>query len=122
VAVLKEITGADTVAGHVPRSISSICSIFLRQGGSINSRVNGHRHSSDLPQGGLEIPCVLTFSETFSAKSNNESDKVKTFRIDVTNDGTVLLNVPLGSGNSLSNSCEVFGTGFKYFRIDIFNT
>ena len=27
-AVLKEITGADTVVGHVPRSISSICSIF----------------------------------------------------------------------------------------------
>ena len=77
-AVLKEITGADSVAGHVPRSISSICSIFLSQGGSITSRVNGHRrYSSDLPQGGLEITCVLTFSKTFSAKSNNESDKVR---------------------------------------------
>ena len=74
VAVLKEITGADTVVGHVPRSISSICSIFLRRGGSITSRVNGHRrYSSDLPQGGLEIPCVLTFS----AKSNYESDKAR---------------------------------------------
>ena len=30
VAVMKEITGANTVVGHVPRSISSICSIFLR--------------------------------------------------------------------------------------------
>ena len=78
VAELKEITGADTVAGHVPRSISSICSIFLRRGGSIASRVNGYRrYSSDLPQGGLEIPCVLIFSETFSAKSNNESDKAR---------------------------------------------
>ena len=68
VAVLKEITGADTVVGHVPRTISSI---FLRQGGSITSQVNGHRrYSSDLPQGGLEIPCVLTFS----AKSYNESE------------------------------------------------
>ena len=75
VAKLKEITGADTVAGYVPRSISSICS---RRGGSIASRVNGYRrYSSDLPQGGLKIPCVLIFSETFSAKSNNESDKVR---------------------------------------------
>ena len=40
----------------------------------------------------------------------------------IADDGTVLLNVPLESGNSLSNSCEVFGTGLKYFRIDIFNT
>ena len=47
---------------------------FLRRGGSITSQVNGHRrYSSDLPQGGLEIPCVLTFS----AKSYNESDKAR---------------------------------------------
>ena len=31
--------------------------------------------------------------------------------------GTVLLNVPLGSGNSLSNSSEVFGTGLKYLSV-----
>ena len=74
VAVLKEITGANTVVGLVPRTISSICSIFLRRGGSITSRVNCHHHySSDLPQGGLEIPCVLTFS----AKSYNESDRAR---------------------------------------------
>jgi len=35
--------------------------------------------------------------------------------------GTVLINVPLGSGNCFSNSSEaVFGTGLKYFRSDIF--
>ena len=34
--------------------------------------------------------------------------------------GTVSFNVPLGSGNSLSNSSEVFGTGLKYLSIDIF--
>ena len=34
VAVLKEITGADTVVGHVPRAISSICTTFLRRSGS----------------------------------------------------------------------------------------
>ena len=38
----------------------------------------------------------------------------------ISDDGTVLLNVPLGSSNSLNNSCKVFGTGLKYFRIEIF--
>ena len=54
--------GSDVV-GHVPRKISAVCSIFLRRGGTINCRVAGHRrYSSDLEQGGLEVPCVLTFS------------------------------------------------------------
>ena len=49
--------------GHVPRKISSICSLFLRESGSIICRVTGSRqYSSDLPQIGLEIPYVLTFS------------------------------------------------------------
>ena len=58
VAVLKD----DTIVGHVPRSLSAICSLFLRKGGSITCLINGsRRYSSDLPQGGLEVPCVLTF-------------------------------------------------------------
>ena len=52
----------DDVIGHVPRKISSICSLYLRRGGSIFCRVTGSRQfSEDLPQGGLEVPCVLTF-------------------------------------------------------------
>ena len=49
--------------GHVPRTISTVCSLFLRRGGgSIECQINGNRrYSRDLPQGGLEIPCVLTF-------------------------------------------------------------
>jgi len=35
--------------------------------------------------------------------------------------GTVLINVPLGSGNCFSNLSEaIFGTGLKNFRSDIF--
>ena len=42
-----------------------MCSVFLRRGGTINCIVNGHRrYSEDLPQGGLEIPCRLTFTST----------------------------------------------------------
>ena len=54
----------NTVAtvGHLPRKISCICSLFLRRGGSITCQITGHRrHSSDLPQGGLEVPCLLIF-------------------------------------------------------------
>ncbi len=59
VAVAK---GDGTTIGHLPRKISCVCSLFLRQGGSIVCRVTGSkRYSVDLAQGGLEIPCRLTF-------------------------------------------------------------
>ena len=62
VAIRKDIAAEITTLGHIPRRISSICSIFIRRGGKIQCVVNGHRcYSSDLPQGGLEIPCVLKF-------------------------------------------------------------
>ena len=58
------VTRGDTniVIGHVPRRISTVCSLFLRKEGSITCQVTGHRRfSEDLVQGGLEIPCVLRF-------------------------------------------------------------
>ena len=63
-----------TVVGHVPYRIFSICSIFLRRGGAINCTVDGsRRYSSGIPQRGLEIPCVLTFT----AQSSVEGNKTK---------------------------------------------
>ena len=56
------VVRGDTVIGHVQRKISSICSLYLRRDGSIVCCVTGSRQfSADLAQGGLEIPCVLTF-------------------------------------------------------------
>ena len=76
VAIKKDIGGVQTTVGHIAKTISSICSIFLRRGGTILCEVNGHRrYSSDLPQGGLEVPCVLTFVAT------EEKEKAKTMRI-----------------------------------------
>ena len=50
------------VVGHIPKIISSICSSFLRRGGSISCQVTATRcYSADVPQGGLEIPCQLIF-------------------------------------------------------------
>ena len=53
----------DTIVGHVPRTISAVCHFFLRRNGNILCQVTGRRHrSEDLVQGGLEVPCTLTFT------------------------------------------------------------
>ena len=57
------VVRSGVTVGHVPRKISSTCSLFLRQGGMIDCRVTGQRrYSEDLSQGGMEIPCILTLS------------------------------------------------------------
>ena len=62
------------IVGHLPRSLSRICSLFLRRGGSILCTVTGGRkYSSDLPQGGLEVPCMLLFKH----KKPKELNKMK---------------------------------------------
>lgn len=56
------VKNSSGTVGHVPRKISCICSFFLRHGGSLTCTVTGNRRrSEDLPQGGLEIPCLLKF-------------------------------------------------------------
>ena len=52
------------IVGHVSRQISAACSLFLQKdGSSICSIITGsRRYSSDLPQGGLKVPCLLRFS------------------------------------------------------------
>jgi len=58
------------LVGHVPRKISTLYSIFICQGGTILCRVNGSWcYSSDLPQGGLEVPCILIFSTPQACES-----------------------------------------------------
>ena len=48
--------------GHLPRNISTMCSIFIRHGGIIYYTVLGRwQYSRYLPQGGMEIPCILHF-------------------------------------------------------------
>ena len=52
----------DQVVGHIPRIISAACSVFIQRGGSIDCTITGSRRFSvDLPQEGLEIPCLLKF-------------------------------------------------------------
>ena len=50
------------VVRHLLRKISCICSIFIRRRGEIHCTViDSRRYSADLAQGGMEIPCTLTF-------------------------------------------------------------
>ena len=50
------------MVGNLPKKISRMCSMFIQEGGEIMCTVIGNRrYSSDLVQGGLEIPCTLLF-------------------------------------------------------------
>ena len=56
VAVMKN----DLVVGHLPSKFSRLYTLFTRRGGVILCHVAGRRrYSRGIPQGGLEIPCVL---------------------------------------------------------------
>ncbi len=59
VAVISESLGT---VGHVPRNISRLCHSFLSRNGIIEVRVLGRRKRSDLPQGGLDVPCMFIFT------------------------------------------------------------
>jgi len=74
VAVLK----AEVIVGHVPRKISTLCFIFIRNGGSISSTITGsRRYSYDLAQGGMEVPCTLQFYSDYSKKMRNIPNLLK---------------------------------------------
>ena len=56
------IKRSGSVVGHIPGKISSVCPLFLRRNGVMKVEMTGGRqYSADLPQGGLEIPCINTF-------------------------------------------------------------
>ena len=71
------------VIGHLPLKVSRACSLFIRRGGSITCVVTGsRRYSSDLPQGGLEIPCKVKFtaSKTEELKKLRQTLKLETLQ------------------------------------------
>ena len=52
-----------SIVGHLPKKVSSTCSLFLRHGGVIVCRITDphKQYSRDLEQGSLKIPCLLLF-------------------------------------------------------------
>jgi len=54
--------GAEVI-GHMPRNISAVCSLFAQRRGTLTCIITDscHQYSTNLPQGGLQIPCKLEF-------------------------------------------------------------
>ena len=80
------IKKGSVVVGHVPRKISAICLLFLRVGTITATVTVSHRqYSNDLPQGGVEVPCVFKFCGEVKTidkvrrllPANNEQDSDK---------------------------------------------
>jgi len=62
VYAVKVVKAGMGTIGHLLKMISTSCHLFLQNGGSIGCTITGARqYSIDLPHGGLEIPCKLTF-------------------------------------------------------------
>ena len=120
----------DTVIGHVPRKISSICSLFLRKEGSITCQVAGcKRYSEDLPQGGLEVPCLLRFEGDTkvtdkakklveSALSTTTVDLVANKRRKVSNPPTILLDSDEECSPMVTKEWVRFGKGLVLTTAD----
>lgn len=123
VAVLKY----DIVVGHVPRRISTMCSMFLGRRGTITCTITGaKRYSADLAQGGMEVPCTLTFAGEENYVKNirrllptdiiplegvNDSSKVsyekeaKKLKVDVDADKLTTCSTTVPAENGLWVSC-----------------
>ncbi|KXJ21091.1 hypothetical protein AC249_AIPGENE27769 [Exaiptasia diaphana] len=63
---VKIVLNAETV-GHLPREYSRIAWYFIARGGVITVEVKGQRRRSKGTVGGMEVPCLVTF--TCSRKS-----------------------------------------------------
>jgi len=61
-AVAAKKPDTSVIVGYLPKKIPRRCSMFILRGGSVKATVTGcRRYSSNLVQGGLKIPCKLTF-------------------------------------------------------------
>ena len=77
-AVAIKWNNSSEVIGHVPRFLSLICSIFIRRGGEIECRITGTRcYSADLPQGRMEVPCILIFISQSIKECNKTEHLIK---------------------------------------------
>ena len=85
--------------GHVTWKISHLCAAFLRRGRAMKGTVTGTcRYSSDLEQGGMEIPCKLTFMGPPTELQNMQKFFVSALWV------RVIFSCPMTTGASVSSS------------------
>ena len=106
-------TTSGTVVGHVPCSLSCIFVTFLCHGRSISCTITGsRRYSSDLPQGGLELPCTYAFvsdNQRLLQKARKRLEEEGTRVANVTQGGDVASVVGLATNkieSSISTACS----------------
>ena len=93
---MKRFSGHWTVVGYVPFEISSICSIFIRRGGSIVSNITGSRcYPLDLEQGGLEI----SYKFRFSTRNKEEANKARNRLEAILSIAVVIVTVSIGDSS-----------------------
>ena len=61
------------IIGHVLRSLSCVCSLFLERGVDSASLEKGSTTLQDLPQGGRELPCIYVFPAASTKKEKCSS-------------------------------------------------
>ena len=102
----------------MPRKISALCSTFIRKGGTISCCVTGsRRYSSDLPQGGLEIPCIIKF-----VGNKKDVDRVNSLALKVLNydTGPPPKKAKVQEDKAITQeACKVDGTTTELNQIDM---
>ena len=58
-----KVMKGDTIVGHIPKSISKICSFILLSGGYMKLRVTRRRENKR--GNGLEVPCTISIKCPF---------------------------------------------------------
>ena len=59
------INNESVTVGHLPKFMSKLAHIFVKQAGKIRGEITGSkRYPSDLDQGGLEIPAKIMFQSS----------------------------------------------------------
>ena len=57
----------DVTVGHIPKFLSKIMYFYIKNGGELLLKITSKRQfSTDLPQGGLELPALCIFKSTNS--------------------------------------------------------
>ena len=104
------------IVGHVPRQISAICCyVFLgKHNSSISCKITvSRRYSHDLPQGGMEVPCMhLTFQEQkgFVEKARKMLTKptIGTPILEKVTSSTPAINIGVIGSSKISVKTEVY--------------
>ena len=70
------IISNNQTVGHVPKFLSKLTFFFLKHGGTLTVKVTGERrYSSDLAQGGMEIPAEFIYKSEKKELSDQMKEK-----------------------------------------------